>query len=118
MSAGAGAMALLFSEAEGRIRVSLAEAPEGTHALSVPVRREGMNRAPRNRRGLLHIREVDLVTAREQPAYDPPETLDSRHLVWVLSARRRSWATVDSRFGDRAWDVALALVRCGGVVGA
>lgn len=112
----AGSMALLFSEADGRIRVSVAEVPADTHALSVPVRREGANRAPRNRRGLLRIREVDLVTARAQPAYEPPEGLDGRHLVWVLSAKRRSWATVVARFGDRAWDMAVALVRCGGVV--
>lgn len=117
MSAEAfGSMALLFSEAAGRIRVSVSGVPEGTHALSVPVRREGANRPPRNRQGLLRIQEVDLVTARVQQAYEPPEGLDSRHLVWVLSAKqRRSWSTVVSRFGDRAWDVALSLVRCGGV---
>ncbi|MET8941834.1 Wadjet anti-phage system protein JetD domain-containing protein [Streptomyces rubiginosohelvolus] len=106
----------MFSEAQGRIRVSVAGTPEGTDALSVPVRREGVNRAPRNRQGLLRIREVDLVTAYTQSAYDPPSSLDGRHLIWVLSAGRRSWAAVASRFKDEAWAVAVALVRCGGVV--
>lgn len=111
-----GHTALLFGEAEGRIRVSVTGVPEGTHALSVPVRRQGNNRAPRNRRGLLRIREVDLVAARAQPAYQPPEQLGARDLIWVLSAKRRNWATVRSRFGSGAWGAALSLVRSGGVV--
>ncbi|WP_328674873.1 Wadjet anti-phage system protein JetD domain-containing protein [Streptomyces sp. NBC_00343] len=117
MSSGAaGSVALLFGEAEGRIRVSVAGIPNGTHALSVPVRRQGSNRAPRNRRGLLRITEVDLITATTQPAYQPPKELGSRDLIWVLSAKRRTWTTVTSRFGSGAWNAALSLVRSGGVV--
>lgn len=113
---GAGSLELLFSEAQGRVRVSVAGTPEGTVALSVPVRREGVNRPPRNRLGLLRIQEVDLVTACTQSAYDPPSFLESRHLIWVLSAGRRSWAPIASRFKDEAWSVAVALVRSDGVV--
>ncbi|GHH31681.1 hypothetical protein GCM10018780_92890 [Streptomyces lanatus] len=54
-----------------------------------------------SRQGLLRIRGADLVTAQVQSAYEPLEGLDSRHLVWVLSAQRRSWSTVVSRFGDK-----------------
>ncbi|MET7927031.1 Wadjet anti-phage system protein JetD domain-containing protein [Streptomyces sp. NPDC005349] len=113
---GAGSLELLFSEAQGRVRVSVAGTPEGTVALSVPVRREGVNRPPRNRQGLLRVQEVDLVTAYTQSAYDPPSFLENRHLIWVLSAGRRSWATIASRFKDEAWSVVVALVRSGGVV--
>jgi len=111
-----GAVNLLFSEAEGRVPVPVTGVPEGTQALSVPVRRDGTNRAPRNRRRLLDITEADLVAVAAQPAYRPPQHLGARDLIWVLTVGRRSWATVVARFGAQSMDVALALVRCGGVV--
>lgn len=107
---------LLFSESEGRVRVDLADTPDSTQALTVPVRREGVNRVPRNRKGQLRVYEADLVASRAQPPYSPPPDLSERDLLWVLSATTREWASVVSRFGSEAWRTALALVRHGGVV--
>ncbi|MFC9331928.1 Wadjet anti-phage system protein JetD domain-containing protein [Kitasatospora sp. NPDC057015] len=109
-------MNLLFGEADGRIRIAVAGTPQGIHALSVPVRRDGANRAPRNRQGLLSIKEADLVAAATQPAYQAPQHIGTRDLIWVLSAKRRTWATIVARFGTKALDIALSLVRAGGVV--
>jgi Uncharacterized protein conserved in bacteria C-term(DUF2220) len=107
---------LLFGEAEGRLTVDVTGVPDGLQALSVPVRRDGRNRAPRNRRGLLRITEVDLVACDPQALFTPPQTLSRSDVIWVLSASRREWASVEARFGEIAWAVAEVLIRCGGVV--
>jgi hypothetical protein len=65
----------------------------------------------------LKIEHVDLIADSPTSAYAPPSMLTSRELIFVLEAGRRDWSTVVEYFGSaRAWDVAISLVRSGGVV--
>lgn len=110
-------MQLLLGEGEGRVRVSVGGLPNGVMAVSVPARRGGETRLPRDRRRLLKIDEVDLIADGPTASYEPPTGLPIRDLIFVLEAGRREWLTVEKSLGDhRAWEVAVALVRCGGVV--
>ena len=43
----------------------------------------------------------------------PPAGLSLTEWRWALAASRRSWSTVTARLGDRAWQVAVILVRTG-----
>src|SRR5689334_5163469 len=86
-------------------------------AVSVPVRRSGEARTPRDRHRRLKIDAVDLISDGPTAPFDPPPGLSIRELIFVLEAGRRDWLTVENFLGQvRAWDVAIALVRCGGVV--
>jgi hypothetical protein len=108
---------LLLGERDGRVRAPVGGLPDGVMAVSVPVRRAGEARAPRDRRRRLKIGYVDLISDGPSSAYDPPSHLTDRELIFVLEAGRREWPTVESFFGaERAWDIAITLVRCGGVV--
>jgi hypothetical protein len=108
---------LLLGESEGRVRVAVGGLPRGVVAVSVPTRREGESRLPRDRHRLLKINEVDLISNGPAGAYEPPAGLPARDLIFVLEAGRRDWLTVEKSLGgQRAWEVAIALVRCGGVV--
>jgi hypothetical protein len=117
MKHGLAHVQLLLGERDGRVRIPVGDLPGGVMAVSVPVRRDGEARAPRDRRRRLKIGDVDLISDGPTSAYDPPTHLAARELIFVLEAGRREWSTVENFFGvERAWDVAIALVRCGGVV--
>jgi hypothetical protein len=108
---------LLLGESEGRVRVAVGGLPHGVMAVSVPTRREGEARLPRDRHRLLKIDEVDLISDGPTGAYEPPAGLPARDLIFVLEVGRRDWLTVEKSLGgQKAWEVAIALVRCGGVV--
>ncbi|GIH24610.1 hypothetical protein Aph01nite_29200 [Acrocarpospora phusangensis] len=110
-------MHLLFGEREGRERASIGGLPPGVVAVTVPVRRNGQGHLPRNKRGQPNIEIVDLVAEGPTSAYRPPETLDSRELIFALEAGRRDWATVVGYFGaDRVSQKAIDLVVAGGVI--
>lgn len=106
----------IVGELDGRLRMPLRKLPQGTVALTVPRTGGGGPRAPKNRGGHLSVREVDLVAEDEVPFYEPPDGLSDGELVWILKNAKRSWATVEKKFGPRAGNVALALVRAGGVI--
>src|SRR5258708_1615675 len=108
---------LLLGEGTGRVRAPVGGLPSGVIAVTVPVRRDGEARAPRDRWGRLKVGDVDLISGRPTLAFDPPPDLATRELIFVVEAGRREWSTVAGFFGpERAWSVAISLVRCGGVV--
>jgi hypothetical protein len=107
---------LLFGEAYGRVAVAVEGVPPGLRAVTVPVRRDGEDRLPRDRRRRLRVSEVDLVCAGRVGLFEPPAELSNADLLWVLGTERRVWASVARRFGAIANQVAVDLVRCGGVV--
>lgn len=110
-------MQLLFSEREGRERAAIGGLPSGVMAVTVPVRRDGRGHLPRDRRGRPSIDVVDLIAEGPTSAYEPPATLETRELIFVLEAGRRNWATIVDYFGpSRAEQAAIALVRSGGVI--
>ncbi|MFI1524849.1 Wadjet anti-phage system protein JetD domain-containing protein [Kitasatospora cineracea] len=107
---------LLFGEAYGRLEVSVDGVPSGLRAVTIPVKRSGEARLPRDRRRRLRVQEVDLVADGSVGLFEPPAGLAPNDLLWVLRAERRSWDVVTRRFGVEAEQMANALVRCGGVV--
>jgi len=108
---------LLLGEGAGQVRAPVGGLPPGVIAVTVPVRRDGEARAPRDRRRRLKVGDVDLISGRPTLAFDPPPDLATRELIFVVEAGRRDWSTVTGFFGpERAWRVAISLVRCGGVV--
>jgi Uncharacterized protein conserved in bacteria C-term(DUF2220) len=112
-----GTVQLFLGEREGRIRAPVGGLPSELLAVTVPVRRDGEVRLPRDRSRRLKIEDVDLISDGPTSSYAPPPTLTSRDLIFVLEAGRRDWSTVAEYFGSaRAWDVAISLVRCGGIV--
>jgi hypothetical protein len=63
------------------------------------------------------VDEVDLISSTPTAAYEQPVGLSARDLIFILEAGRRDWLTVEKFLGgQRAWEVAIALVRCGGVI--
>lgn len=106
----------LLGELAGRTPIVMHDLPEGVDAVTIPVRRNGEPRVPRDRRGRVNAKHVDLVSSERTALFEPPEVLTRHDLVWVLSAGRRQWSSVQKRFGDRAPLIALDLVRAGGVV--
>lgn len=106
----------LLGELSGRTPIVLSGLPRGVEAVTVPVRRNGESRVPRDRRGRVNVTRVDLVPSERTALFAPPDGLSRADLVWALSAGRRQWSSVQNRFGDRAFPVALDLVRSGGVV--
>src|SRR6266545_7037758 len=116
-SLAGGNVQLLLGEREGRVRVQVGGLPSGLMAVSVPVRRGGQAKTPRDRHRRLRIGDVDLISGGPTDAFDPPADLPARDLIFVLEVGRRDWPTIESFLGPgRAWDVAIALVRSGGVV--
>lgn len=106
----------LLGELSGRTRIPLRGLPTGCEAVTVPVRRNGEAKIPKDRRRRVKVSHVDLVAADPVPLFEPPPNLATAELIWILSAGRRQWASVLKRFGDRADAVALSLVRAGGIV--
>jgi hypothetical protein len=112
-----GNVQLLLDESEGRVRARIGGVPRGVMAVTVPVRKGGEARLPRDRHHRLRIDEVDLIADGPTDSFEPPEGMPTRDLIFVLEAGRRDWATVEKFMGrERAWEAAIALVRCGGVV--
>jgi hypothetical protein len=61
--------------------------------------------------------DVDLISDGPTDPYAPSPELSKRDLIFALNAGRRDWPTVERYLGPaRAWEVAMALVRCGGVL--
>ncbi|SER92698.1 Wadjet anti-phage system protein JetD domain-containing protein [Actinokineospora terrae] len=106
----------LLGEMSGRSTILLSGLPPGVEAVTVPVRRNGVSRVPRDRRGRVKVTKVDLVPSERTALFSPPDGLSRADLAWVLSAARRQWSSVGNRFGGRALSVAVELVRSGGVV--
>jgi len=113
----AATVQVLLGESAGRVCAPVGSLPSGVIAVTVPVRRDGEVRAPRDRRRRLKIGDVDLISAQPTSAFDPPSDLTTRELMFVLEVGRRDWATIARFFGaHRAWSAAISLVRCGGVI--
>lgn len=109
-------VSLLIDETEGRAEVFLNDLPLGVTAVTLPRRVKGVPRLPRNQRQRLSPVEVDLVPSGPVPAFQPPAWLLKRDLIKVLQTRSlKHWATVEGEFGDRSWDLAVALVRAGAI---
>lgn len=106
----------LLGELAGRTPVPLVGLPDGIEAVTIPTRRNGESRVPRDHRRRVNPTRVDLVADARTPLFEPPNDLSTADLVWVLSRGTRRWRTVVSRFGGQALDAALSLVRSGGVV--
>jgi hypothetical protein len=107
---------LLFGESTGRVRAPVGDLPAGVSAMTIPVRRDGEARTPRDRAHRLKIRDVELISSEPVQAFDPPADMTRRELIFVLEGGRRDWSTVEAFFGpERAWRTAISLVRCGGV---
>jgi hypothetical protein len=97
--------------------VPLRGMPTGIVALTIPKVGDDGPRVPRNRQRRIVPGQVDLATPDPVPPFQPPGWMAARDLVWVLrTGRSREWPTATSRFGENAWEVAIALVRAGGVL--
>lgn len=112
-----GGVQLLFSERDGRVRAPIGGLPADVMAVTVPVRRNGQGHVPRDKRGRPKIEIVDLIAAGPTSAFAPPASLNSRDLIFALETGKHEWSTVADHFGEtRAWEAAISLVRCGGVI--
>jgi hypothetical protein len=108
---------LLMTEAAGRREVPLKGLPSGVVALTVPRKGPEGLRVPRDRRGRVAPRQVDLATPDSVPPFRPPVGFPARDLVWVLRTEgQKQWATIRKRFGENTWETVVALLRSGGVV--
>lgn len=98
-----------------RLPVPVEGLPEGVRALSVPRPGPAGPRVPLDRRRRFAPHQVDLV-ARAPPAeVRPPNGINDQDVRWVLAARSRRWLSIQGRFGTRAMEVALDLVRAGAI---
>jgi hypothetical protein len=109
---------LLIGEAFGRILVPLAGLPDGVAGFTVPRKGEdGQNRVPLDRKSRVWPKEADLLGTQPVEAFLPPPELSPAQLGWILeTGTSRRWQTMEGKFGERAWPVAIALLRAGGVV--
>lgn len=95
--------------------------PDGVIAVTVPRTTKIGDlpdvRVPRDKKGRVNPREVDLVAASPVDAYAPPPGLTARDLIKVFTTGdHKRWPTIQADFGDQAWEVTAALIRCGAVV--
>lgn len=107
-------------DSTGRVPVPLPNLPSGIAAFSVPKPEssvsgdESADRVPKDRRRRLKITRVDLLSVDAHDGFDVPDVIAPRDLVWALRTQAgRQWTGMTTRFGDRAWDVAISLVRAG-----
>jgi hypothetical protein len=109
---------LLIGEAFGRIPVPLSGMPDGIAGFTIPRKGEdGENHVPLDRKGRVWPKEADLLGTQPVEAFLPPPELSTAELGWVLeTGTSRRWQTVEGKFGERAWPVAVALLQAGGVV--
>jgi hypothetical protein len=102
-------------DTNARLPVPIEGLPGGIHALSVPRPGPAGPRVPLDRRRRFAPHQVDLVVQALPAEVRPPEGIDDRDLRWVLAVPSRRWPSVQGRFGTRAMEVALELVRAGAV---
>ena len=109
---------LLIGEAFGRVEIPLAGLPDGVAAFTIPRKDpRGEVRVPVDRKGRIRVKEADLVTTRPVEAFVPPARLSTTELGWILeTVLSRRWQTVRNKLGERAWPLAVELIRAGGVV--
>lgn len=109
---------LLIGEVFGRIPIPLAGLPDGIAGFTIPRKGEdGESRVPLDRRGRVWAKEADLLGTQPVEAFLPPPELSPAKLGWILeTGSSRRWQTVQNKFGESAWPVAVALLRAGGVV--
>ena len=108
---------LLIGEAYGRVKVWLPGLPADVIAVTVPRSCPDGDRIPRDRKGRVRVTMVDLVAQGPVEAYNPPSTLSRQELIWVLeTGSSRRWATIETKFHERAWDISVDLIRAGAVV--
>jgi hypothetical protein len=109
---------LLIGEAFGRVEIPLAGLPDGVAAFTIPRKDpDGEVRVPVDRKGRIRVKEADLVTTRPVEAFVPPTGLSTTELGWILeTVLSRRWQTVQNKLGERAWPLAIELIRAGGVV--
>ncbi|MFS8102088.1 DUF2220 domain-containing protein [Lentzea alba] len=100
----------------GRTPVELNGMPHGMRAVTVPVRRKGETRVPRDRKGRTQPTRVDVLAAEPTLLFSPPDSVSKQDLIWVLSRETRRWSTVTGRFGQRTDVVVDQLIRAGGIV--
>lgn len=107
---------LRINELEGRVEVYLHNLPVGVTAVTIPRPGADGPRPPRDRKQRLNPKEVDLIPASPVPAFEPPHGLSKRDLIKVLqTGSYKKWATVEAEFGERAWSLAVALIRAGAI---
>jgi Protein of unknown function C-terminus (DUF2399) len=98
-----------------RLPVPVEGLPEGVRALSVPRPGPAGPRVPLDRRRRFAPRQVDLVAWAPPAEVRPPNGINDQDVRWVLAARSRRWPSIQGRFGTRALEVALDLVRAGAI---
>ncbi|MGW4116577.1 Wadjet anti-phage system protein JetD domain-containing protein [Actinosynnema sp. NPDC004786] len=115
----------LFGESAGRIEVPLPSLlPPGVKAFTVPKPRADdddelelgvpSDRVPRDRKGRVNPRQVDLLPSSRSSYFALPATLDKRDLIWVLNTKvERRWTGIATRFQDNAWRFTMDLIRAG-----
>lgn len=104
---------------DGRLRIPWLDHYAGVHAVAVARRHsDGTAHDRLDRRGRLRADEVDLIAAN-QPSLgvnaDPGDDLgvSESDRRWVLGADRRSWPSIEKRFGEGSLDTALQLIVMG-----
>jgi hypothetical protein len=102
-------------DTDARFPVPIEGLPEGIRALSVPRPGPAGPHVPRDRRRRFAPRQVDLVAQAPPAEVRPPSAVDDRDVRWVLAVPSRRWPSVQGRFGTRAMEVALDLVRAGAI---
>lgn len=71
----------LLGELAGRAPVPLVGLPDGVEAVTVPTRRNGESRVPRDRRRRVNPARVDLVADTRTPLFEPPNNLSGVALL-------------------------------------
>lgn len=95
------------------LRVPLDGVPAGLVALA-PAGPDGA--LPRDRRGRAAPKKAVLAARRDAAGAVPgtdPGLLPEPEWRWATAVPSRRWGTFAARFGDRAWDTAVALARAG-----
>jgi Protein of unknown function C-terminus (DUF2399) len=98
---------------EGVAPIALRGVPEGLHAKPLYRYRSlaSGERVPvRSRQGLLKLNRIELTAAS---ALTDIVVLDERDERFLLGAERRSWQSIERRYGDRAWDACVEFARAG-----
>ncbi|RAS61280.1 uncharacterized protein DUF2220 [Lentzea atacamensis] len=107
-----------FGESAGRIEVPLPALPHDVAAFTVPKSASPGSpesyRVPRDRKGRVSVRRVDLLPRARAVPFALPASLSTKDLIWVLRTdAERRWPGMVTQFGDKAWQAAMELVRSG-----
>lgn len=100
----------------GRTPLALNGVPEGLRVVTVPVRRQGETRVPRDTRRRTRTSQADVHTTARTSLFAPPDGMSTRDLTWVLDRPKRRWSTVVRKFGSCREYLTDELIRAGGVV--